>query len=288
VPVFAWRSVKSSGLKTDGRSRRSARLLDKEVRAVFYIGTSGYSYDDWVGPYYPPDLPKKEWLSFYAREFNASELNFTYYRLPNRWMLERIGQKTGEEFQFTVKAYKGMTHEREDNVETFAQFVAALRPLLEADKLGCILLQFPYSFRLTPANFDYLKRCRERLGDLPVVVEFRRADWLTPDTFILLREQNLGFCCVDEPRLKGLIPPIAEVTGPVAYVRFHGRNAKKWWQHEQAWERYDYTYSEEELQEWVPKLRKMDQEAEKTFAFANNHWQAQAAGTARQLKMLLE
>jgi len=257
------------------------------VQAVFYIGTSGYSYDDWVGPYYPPDLPKKEWLSFYAREFNASELNFTYYRLPNAWTLERIAQKTGEGFQFTVKAYKGMTHEREDNAEAFTQFVAALRPLLEADKFGCILAQFPYSFRPTPGNFDYLKRCRERLGDLPVVVEFRRADWLTPETFAFLREQNLGFCCVDEPRIKGLMPPMVEVTGPVAYVRFHGRNAKKWWRHEHAWERYDYTYSEEELQEWVPRLRKMDQEAEKTFAFANNHWQAQAVGTARQLKLLL-
>jgi uncharacterized protein YecE (DUF72 family) len=258
-----------------------------EVRAVLYIGTSGYSYDDWVGPYYPPGLPEKERLNFYAREFNASELNFTYYRLPNVWMLERIAQKTGEGFQFTVKANKGMTHERENSDEAFAQFAAALRSLLEADKLGCVLAQFPYSFQPTPANFDYLKRCRERLKDLPVVVEFRRADWLTPETFAFLREQNLGFCCVDEPRIKGLIPPLAEVTGSVAYVRFHGRNAKKWWRHEQAWERYDYTYSEEELQEWVPKLRKMDQEAEKTFVFANNHWQAQAVGTTRQLKMLL-
>ena len=71
-------------------------------------------------------------------------------------------------------------------------------------------------------------------------------------------------------------------------MRFHGRNARKWWQHEHAWERYDYTYSQEELQEWVPKLRQMDQEAAKTFAFANNHWQAQAVDTARQLQMLLQ
>ncbi|MBC7250575.1 MAG: DUF72 domain-containing protein [Anaerolineae bacterium] len=255
---------------------------------MIYIGTSGYSYDDWVGPYYPPDLPKKEWLSFYAREFNASELNFTYYRLPNAWTLERIAAKTGEGFQFTVKAYKGMTHEREDNTEAFTQFVAALRPLLEANKLGCILLQFPYSFQPAAEHFDYLRRCRDLLQDLPLVVEFRRADWLSEETFAFLREHDLGFCCVDEPRLKGLIPPVARVTGPVAYVRFHGRNAKKWWQHEHAWERYDYTYSKEELQEWVPKLRQMDQEAVKTFAFANNHWQAQAIDTARQLQMLLQ
>jgi uncharacterized protein YecE (DUF72 family) len=69
-------------------------------------------------------------------------------------------------------------------------------------------------------------------------------------------------------------------------VRFHGRNAKKWWQHKEAWERYDYAYSNEELEEWVPKLRKLEEDTDKTFVFANNHWQGQAVQTARQLRML--
>ncbi|RMF33431.1 MAG: DUF72 domain-containing protein [Chloroflexi bacterium] len=98
----------------------------------------------------------------------------------------------------------------------------------------------------------------------------------------------MGFCCVDQPRFRSLIPPIAVVTAPIAYVRFHGRNAEKWWNHQEAWERYDYQYTEEELREWVPKIRQMDQEATLTLAYANNHWQGQAVGTATMLQRLLE
>ena len=254
---------------------------------MIYVGTSGYSYADWVGPYYPPDLPKQEWLSFYAQEFQTSELNFTYYRVPNPWTLERIAQKTPGGFLFAVKANQKMTHERKDNEKVFAEFCAALSPLLEADKFGCVLAQFPYSFHNNEQNREYLRVFRERMGELPVVVEFRNREWISPEIFDLLRELSLGFCCVDQPRLKGLIPPIAEATGPVAYVRFHGRNAAKWWQHKEAWERYDYTYTTEELAEWAPKIKSLDEQAETTFAFANNHWQGQAVDTARQLKLLL-
>jgi len=106
--------------------------------------------------------------------------------------------------------------------------------------------------------------------------------------FAELRALNLGFCCVDQPRFSNLIPPIAVVTGPIAYVRFHGRNREKWWQHEEAWERYDYAYSDEELMEWVPKIRQLDAEASLTLVYMNNHWRGQAVGTARQLRSLLE
>jgi len=254
---------------------------------MIYVGTSGYSYEDWVGPYYPEDLPKKDWLSFYAKEFSTCEVNFTYYRIPDAWTLERMARKTPPHFIFTVKAHQDMTHQREGNEAVFEQFVKALRPLLERGQFGCILAQFPYSFHANQENRDYLRLFRERLPDLPVVVEFRNARWISPRTFELLRECDLGFCCVDQPRLKGLIPPVAEVTSSVAYVRFHGRNAAKWWQHEQAWERYDYTYSREELLEWVPRIERLDREAEQTFVFANNHWRGQAVDTARQLKLLL-
>lgn len=251
------------------------------------IGTSGYSYDDWVGPFYPDDLDKSDRLVYYAREFDATELNFTYYRQPNPWILERIGAKVPDGFLFTIKAFRGLTHQREDNTAEFGTFVDALQPLRAQGKLGCILAQFPYSFHARPENRAYLRSLREHFGDLPVVVELRNRDWITAETFELLRTHQLGFCCVDQPRLKGLLPPVAEATAPLAYVRFHGRNAAKWWRHDEAWERYDYTYSEEELEEWVPKIRALDGEAEITFAFANNHWQGQAVGTARTLRTLL-
>ncbi len=254
--------------------------------AMILIGTSGFSYKDWVGPYYPADLPAHEWLSFYAQEFTTCELNFSYYRLPEARTLQQMATKTPAGFLFSVKASKELTHERES--PPFDRFVAALAPLVEQRKLGCVLAQFPYSFHATSANRDYLRRLREGLGELPAVVEFRNAAWLTDKTFDLLRELQLGYCCVDEPRLEGLLPPIARATGPVAYVRFHGRNAAKWWQHEEAWERYDYSYTPEELAEWVPKIKQLDQAAPLTLVFTNNHWRGQAVATARQLKLMLD
>ena len=251
------------------------------------IGTSGFSYKDWVGPYYPQGLPKKDWLPFHAREFSTCEINYTYYQIPNPHTLAAMAKKVPEGFLFTLKANKGMTHERQDNEDVFRQFTQGLTPWLDQEMLGCVLAQFPSSFRATPDNRDYLKLLRERLGELPVVVEFRHVGWASAPTFELLRQLNLGFCCVDQPRFKTLMPPIAEVTGNIAYVRFHGRNYEKWWRHKEAWERYNYTYSAEELEEWTPKIKQMDGKAEITFVFANNHWQGQAVDTARQLRMLL-
>ncbi len=254
---------------------------------MIYVGTSGFSYDDWVGPYYPEGLDKKDWLAFYAREFKSLEINFTYYRMPGARALAGMAHKVPEDFRFTVKATQEMTHTREADPELFGQFLAAIQPLQDAGKFGAVLAQFPSSFHNTPENQEYLKVFREQWGDLPVVVEFRNAGWLTEETFKLLRDENLGFCCVDEPRLKGLLPPIARATADIAYVRFHGRNAKKWWQHEQAYERYDYTYQPEELREWTPKIEQLNQETQKTYVFANNHYLGQGIETARQLKLML-
>ena len=261
-----------------------------DTMGTIRIGTSGFSYKDWVGPVYPKGLHKAEWLGYYARElgFRTCELNFTYYRLPDPRTLERMAAKVPEGFIFTLKATRTLTHERDKATpEEFTRFVEGVQPLIAEEKFGCVLAQFPYSFHATPENRGFLRRLRGGMGELPVVVEFRNGRWLTDETFALLREQGLGFCCVDEPRLKGLIPPIARTTGPVAYVRFHGRNAKKWWRHDEPWERYDYTYSDEELREWVPEIRGLAEEAETVYCFANNHWEGQAVGTARQIGLLL-
>lgn len=250
---------------------------------LLYIGTSGFQYDDWVGAYYPDDLPKQNWLAHYAQEFRTLEINFTYYRMPTARGLAGMAKKVPDDFVFTVKAAQEMTHARERAPETVKQFANALQPLRDENKFGAILAQFPNSFRATAESRDYLKWLRAELGELPLVVEFRNKEWLTEDTYALLRENDLGFCCVDEP----YFPRVAVTTSPVAYVRFHGRNYKKWWKHEHAWERYDYTYSREELQEWTPKIEQMNALAENTFVFANNHYRAQGIDTARQLKLLL-
>jgi uncharacterized protein YecE (DUF72 family) len=252
------------------------------------IGTSGFSYMDWVGPVYPEDLPKQEWLSFYAGEFQTCELNFSYYRIPDARTLSAMADKVPEGFLFSIKAYQGITHERKEPGPQMSEFTRALGPLIDAGKFACVLAQFPYSFHANPANRDYLKQVREGFGDLPVVVEFRSCEWITDQTFDDLRQLDLGFCCVDQPRFKSLVPPVAVATGPVAYVRFHGRNYEKWWQHDEAWERYNYSYSDEELQEWVPRIDRLDEEAPLTLVYMNNHWKGQAVGTARQLQALME
>lgn len=249
------------------------------------MGTSGFSYQDWVGPVYPESLQKWQWLGYYADRFNTVELNVSYYRLPTTKMSKGWVDRTPDDFLFTLKAHKSITHDRTD--PDFDAFLESLAPINEAGKLACILAQFPYSFHPTKENQDYLLRMREGFALMPVVVEFRDHAWVRDETFEMLEELGFGFCCVDEPRLKGLMPPIARLTSDIAYVRFHGRNAEKWWQHDQAWERYDYTYSEDELESWIPRIRELDSAAPLTLVYANNHYRGQSVDTLNKLESLL-
>ena len=219
-------------------------------------------------------------LNHYARHFDCVELNYTYYSMPNARTIAAIEDKTPPGFRFTVKAHQDMTHSREAGPEAFSAFVAAMKPLVDREKLGCVLAQFPNSFHPSEDNRAYLRLVREQLEPLDVVVEFRHRDWVTRATMDYLRELGLGYCCVDEPALPGLMPPVAGATGRIGYVRFHGRNAAKWWQHDEAWERYNYLYTRAELEEWVPKVQKIAAEAEETYAFFNNHYNAQAVQNA--------
>ena len=249
------------------------------------LGTSGFSYDDWIGEVYPEDLPRWAWLGFYAEKFDTVELNVTYYRIPETKYVKGWVDRTPDDFLFAVKAHRSLTHERKD--PDFQAYLQGLNPLIESGKLACILAQFPHSFHNTPENIEYLKRVREGLPDLPVVVEFRDAAWVHEGIFDLLKEHELGFCCVDEPPLKGLMPPISVVTSQVAYVRFHGRNITKWWDHEHGWERYDYTYSSDELRDWIPKIQELDATAPLTLVYANNHYRGQSVDTLNKLGSLL-
>jgi uncharacterized protein YecE (DUF72 family) len=253
-----------------------------------FVGTSGFSYDDWKHVYYPANVSRSGWLAYYATEFRAVELNFTYYRLPTSEQTQKIALQTPRDFRFTVKAHRDITHTRTGDPVVFAQFRAGIEPLQKEEKLGAILLQFPFSFRNVQENTYYLQHCARQLSGLPTVVEFRHSSWVTQRTLSKLREWEIGFCNVDMPKLPGLMPQTAFVTAPTAYARFHGRNAGKWWRHQHAWERYDYSYTDSEIAEWIPHLVDMDQEAENLYVFANNHWQGQAISTARQIKMHLE
>ncbi len=255
---------------------------------MIHIGTSGFSYEDWVGPFYPEGTPKGDFLEFYAEQFDCNEVNYTYYRMPNASTLQAMSAKTPPDFRFVIKANQAMTHEG-DQVEdaVFEEFIAALNPLREERKFGCVLAQFPHGFGLSQRNVDYLKRFRRLMHDVPVVVEFRNDAWLRDEMFDFLREANFGYCCVDQPQIAGLLPPRVEATSGIGYVRFHGRNAEKWRNHEHAWERYDYLYSREELQDWAPKVQSLAQQTEETYVFFNNHYNAQAVQNAQDFADLL-
>lgn len=255
---------------------------------MIYIGTAGFSYQDWKGHFYPADQDKRYMLEYYSTHFPVVEVNSTWHALPSPRTLLSMARRTPDRFHFVVKAYQGLTHRYQDNEEDFRRFLEVIRPLEDYGKLGCVLAQFPWGFKNTPANRDYLRRLRELLPGRELVVEFRHEGWITDETLELLRELNMGFCCVDEPRLKGLVRPHVFLTSRIGYVRFHGRNYEAWWDRSrESWERYDYLYSEDELREWVPGLLELDRGAERTYAIFNNHYRGKAPRNAVMLASLL-
>jgi uncharacterized protein YecE (DUF72 family) len=250
------------------------------------IGTSGYSFDDWVGKFYPADVRKGDMLSYYAKQFNVVEINSSYYRIPHPAVFYQMEKKTPAGFEFFVKANQAMTHGGKTDKVLYESFLEACRPLKDAGKFRGVLAQFPWSFKYNEKNTDLLRRMKENLGDVPLVVEFRNDTWISDEIFSLLEEENISYCAVDEPKLKGLLPPIVRFTAEPGYVRFHGRNAKNWW-HGSGGDRYDYDYSEEELREWIGKVLELAHRAKNTYLFFNNCHAGQAARSAKLMERLI-
>jgi len=249
---------------------------------MILIGTSGYSFQDWKGHFYPENIKNHEMLDFYAKHFKTVEINSTYYRMPETLMFDRMLEKTPEDFEFVVKANKAMTHERGSNGSVFEAFEEGIRPLAEANRFSGILAQFPWSFRNNKSNRTYLAKFKDGIGDYPLIVEFRHNSWIIEPVFDFLRRLDISYCAVDEPKLKGLVPPVAVATNKLGYVRFHGRNEKSWWDGDSS-SRYDYLYTQQELFDWLPKIETVEETTDKTFVFFNNCHNGQAAINAQML-----
>jgi len=262
------------------------------------IGTSGFSFPDWKGVVYPGRLSPKEMLTYYATElgFDAVEINSTYYSIPKPQNVEAMAKKTPENFEFTVKAHRGMTHDpfddrnerrptEEETEECFRLFREAVEPLKESKKLGAVLLQFPVFFYPSEHSKQYLLRAKEQLEGMPLVAEFRNRAWAEEETFVFLKENGLGYCAVDEPKLPRLMPFINRVTSGVGYLRFHGRNPN--WFNAPVSERYNYLYSEDELREFVPEANRMESSSEKAFVFFNNCHGGSAAKNAGMFRKMM-
>ncbi|MFC2047176.1 DUF72 domain-containing protein [Chloroflexota bacterium] len=255
---------------------------------MIYSSTSRFSCNDWARNFYPAGMTKLEWLTYYARESNTREVNSTFCALARPFSLATTVEKTGEGFRSSIKVNKEMIHQQEDKAGIYEYLCQVLEPIVTAVKLSCILTPFTCRFGFNFRNWNYLGLSGEWLGAPPLVIEFRNVQWQRSEVFDWLHRQDLGFYCVDESQLSNLLPPLVESTSKISYVRFHGRNRAKWWQHKQVYERHDYSYTSEELSEWLPKIQKLvGSIAGNTFIFANNHWCGQAVNTIRKLRIML-
>lgn len=253
------------------------------------IGPAGWSYEDWKGRVYPDPEPRGfDPLRYVAQHFDFVELNSSFYRPPTARMSEAWARKTPDGFTFTAKLWERFTHDRARFTEADARaFHEGMAPLLAAGKLGALLLQFPWFFKDGRDARDRVRRIADAFGDwAPLVIELRHRSWL--DGFDFLRELRLCFCNIDQPESATSISGTDHVTGPVAYVRLHGRNAKAWFDRDAGRDaKYDYLYSKDELREWAGRVRAMASKAETVFAVANNHFQGKAFVNALQLAKLL-
>jgi uncharacterized protein YecE (DUF72 family) len=252
-----------------------------------YVGTSGFSFNDWIGEAYPPGIKKQEMLTYYEQVFGFKtlEVNFTYYTLPSKRTMESFVRRTSPDFFYAVKAYKGLTHERGRNVDALIRsFKDGVSPL--NGSLKALLFQFPYSFVPGNENFDYLKLIRDEFAGMGSVVEFRNGKWLDEKYMEILKDLSLGYCVVDEPKIKGLLPFSPTITSDVGYFRFHGRN--KAWFGAPMEVRYDYLYTREELEEFVEPVKEMARNAALTFAFFNNCHMGKAVKNAQTFIEMLK
>jgi len=249
------------------------------------IGTAGFSYKDWEGAVYPRPRPAGlDPLRYLAGFFDCIEMNTSFYRVPTAASVEKWTRTVEDrpDFRFTFKLYRGLTHGDED--EALAPFLESLQPCREAGRLGAILIQYPHFFKNTQPNRARLSQLADGLAGWPTSIEVRDRSWLIPAALEFLARLDLSICNIDICATRDSVPPGSLVTGPIGYVRLHGRNAEAWFDRKAPVERkYDYLYSESELEEWVRHVREIAEQADSTYVITNNHFGGKAVANAFQL-----
>ena len=239
--------------------------------AQYFIGTSGWHYDDWRGRFYPEKLARAKWLEFYARHFPTVELNNSFYRLPSEAAFINWHDSTPVDFVFAVKVSRFITHIKrlKDTGEALEKFMERAKHLEE--KLGPLLYQLP------PSMHRNDERLESFLAGLPEgmehVIEFRHRSWLEEEVLNILHKYNAGFCIFDMPSLRS--PVIA--TADFAYIRFHGSDAL-----------YSSCYSDEEMADWARRLADLAKNLKKVYVYFNNDVQGFALRNAVTLRDYLE
>jgi uncharacterized protein YecE (DUF72 family) len=252
-----------------------------------YFGIAGWSYQDWKGIVYPANAPGRfDELGYIATFFDVIELNNTFYRIPESKMVESWVKRVGHnpKFRFTVKVFQGFTHEKKSiEPDEIRQFFGVLEPLMKKERLGALLAQYPTAFKYNPENLERLLSLAKTFQEYPLVVEFRHRSWVTEPVRDIMADLNVSYCNVDEPVFRHHVKPSNYVTGAVGYVRLHGRNYQQWYSGSRD-DRYNYLYSEEELDQWIPRIQEMGTQAKDVYVIGNNHFRGQAPANILQLK----
>src|SRR3990170_4347778 len=240
------------------------------------LGTSGWSYKEWIGPFYQKGA--KSMLAAYSRVFKTVEIDSTFYRYPSKGMVFGWLRYTKPDFIYAAKLPQLITHEKKLNPargveEDLTKFLQLMEPLQFNGKLACLLAQLPPSLKLSLTlieGFFALFPTQFRLA-----VEFRHPSWLNSQTLQLLEKYNVAYTAVDEP----LLPPDMHVTSDIAYIRWHGKGEQPW---------YNYHYKTEELKPWVPKVKEATSKAKKVYGYFNNHYHAYAVKNSLEMAEMLE
>jgi len=264
-------------------------LDERKIR----VGTAGWNYKDWYGIFYPSQKQKGfQELSFLARFFDAVEVNSTFYRPPYFKVTQGWVKKVmaNPDFKFTLKLWQRFTHERKEPFTVYEvnQFTEGIAPLFEAGRLGAVLIQFPWSFKNNQESREWLEKLIETFGDYPLVVEVRHGSWAQQAFYKFLEENSIGFANIDQPLINRSIKPSSIGVGEVGYVRLHGRNYKAWFaEGSDATNRYDYLYSEEELDPWVERIREIQAKVAEIYVITNNHPLGKAPCNALEIEAKL-
>jgi uncharacterized protein YecE (DUF72 family) len=278
----------------DGRGRKTRRSGEKQ-QAKLRFGPAGWMYKDWEGIVYPqPKSSKFDQLRYIADFFDTVEINSSFYgpplaRTAASWV-KRV--KDHRDFRFTAKMWKRFTHERDTawTTEEVDQVRAGFDVMMDAGKLGAVLLQFPWSFKRTDESREWLGDVVRTFSAYPLVVEVRHTSWLAPQFMATLAEEGVGFVNIDQPLYHNSIGPSAHVTSHVAYVRVHGRNYKDWFRDKAPVEqRYNYLYKADELEPWVDRIKEIaaDPTVSDAYIVTNNHYRGKAVANAAMLKSMV-
>lgn len=252
------------------------------------IGTSGYSYTEWVDSgFYPQGTRTPGMLALYADVFPIVELNYTWYQMVRAEAINRMIAKAPKSFLFAAKLTRTLTHERDrDWQKELKLYREGIQPLEK--QLSAILIQLPPTFSWTIQNRYYLAHLLDGLHGFPLAVEFRHVSWARDSVFAELEERRVTMVTVDAPSMPSLFPCLDVLTNPdLFFVRFHGRNIQGW-QSGNMQKKFDYSYSREELDEWnVKHLQSLRAQAKQGVIFFNNHVRAQAPDNAKLLQSIL-